>query len=109
MEQSTLSDVERELEGYAPPSEDKPLVGYTLLMSIFNAFFAGAVLASSDRLPERASIGDLTLLTVATHKLSRIIAKDKVTSPVRAPFARFEEDAGPSEVSETARGSGLRK
>jgi hypothetical protein len=52
---------------------------------------------------------DLALLTVATHKASRLIAKDRVTSTVRAPFTRFEGDAGPGEVSEAARGRGLRR
>jgi Protein of unknown function (DUF1360) len=49
------------------------------------------------------------LITVATHKASRLAAKDRVTSGVRAPFTRFEGDAGPGEVSEEARGSGLRR
>jgi hypothetical protein len=53
--------------------------------------------------------GDLALITVATHKASRLVAKDRVTSSVRAPFTRFEGDAGPGEVSEEARGSGLRR
>jgi hypothetical protein len=38
-----------------------------------------------------------------------LIAKDRVTSTVRAPFTRFEGDAGPGEVSEAARGRGLRR
>jgi hypothetical protein len=32
-----------------------------------------------------------------------------VTSAVRAPFTRFQEDAGPGEVEEQARGRGLRR
>lgn len=55
------------------------------------------------------SPGDLALLTVATHKGSRLIAKDRVTSTVRAPFTEFESDAGPGEVNERARGRGLRR
>ena len=60
-------------------------------------------------LPERVSIGDLALITVATHKASRLLAKDRVTSAVRAPFTRFQADGGPAEVEEQARGSGLRR
>jgi hypothetical protein len=37
------------------------------------------------------------------------VAKDRVTSVVRAPFTRYEDDAGPSEVSEAARGRGVRR
>jgi Protein of unknown function (DUF1360) len=109
MEQVTAGSLELEYEGYAPPGEDKPLGAYALLAAAFNAGFAGALFARRRDLPERVSAGDLALLTVGTHKLSRLIAKDKVTSPLRAPFVRYEEDAGPSEVSETPRGSGLRK
>jgi hypothetical protein len=52
---------------------------------------------------------DLVLATVATHKLSRLIAKDRVTSGVRAPFTRFQGDGGPGEVEEAARGRGLQR
>jgi hypothetical protein len=43
---------------------------------------------------------------VATHKYSRLLAKDRVTSFLRAPFVRYEGEAGPAEVSETPRGQG---
>jgi hypothetical protein len=48
-------------------------------------------------------------LGVASHKLSRLIAKDKVTTPLRAPFTEYEEEGGPGEVEERARGEGPRK
>src|SRR3954452_24008837 len=109
MDQSTVTDAKQQFQAYAPPDKDKPLGGYALLMVAFNALCAGALVASRSRLPERITTRDLALLTIATHKLSRLVAKDKVTSAVRAPFTRFEEDAGPSEVSETPRGTGVRK
>jgi hypothetical protein len=65
--------------------------------------------ASGRSLPERVPAGDLALMTVATHKAARLISKERVTSPVRAPFTRFQGDAGPGEVSETARGHGVRR
>jgi hypothetical protein len=46
---------------------------------------------------------------VASHKASRLIAKDKVTSAIRAPFAEYEGSGGPGEVSERPRGRGLRR
>jgi hypothetical protein len=64
---------------------------------------------SGRTLPERMPASDLALTAVATHKLSRLIAKDRVTSTLRAPFTRYQDDAGPSEVSEAARGRGLRR
>lgn len=94
------------------PDQERPLGGYAALMAIFAAAVGGfsAWVSRSDReLPERPSVGDLALVTVATHKASRLLAKDRVTSTVRAPFTEFEEDAGPGKVSENARGRGLRR
>jgi hypothetical protein len=64
---------------------------------------------SGRRLPERVDAGDLAVLTVATHKASRLLTKDKVTSTVRAPFTRFQGNEGAGEVSEAARGTGVRR
>jgi hypothetical protein len=52
---------------------------------------------------------DVALVGVATHKLARRMTKDSVTSPLRAPFTRYEGVAGPAELQEKVRGSGLRK
>src|SRR4051812_47822401 len=98
-------------QGHAPEDE-RPLGGYALLMVAFAALaggFAGWFRSSGRELPERVDGRDLALVTVATHKASRLIAKDRVTSAVRAPFTRYEEDEGPSEVGEAARGHGLRR
>jgi Protein of unknown function (DUF1360) len=63
---------------------------------------------SGRELPERLSTADLALLAAATQKLTRLIAKDRVTSFARAPFMRYTGEAGPGEVSEEPRGTGLR-
>src|SRR3954464_15887384 len=97
--------------GHAP-DQHRPLGGYAVLMGAFAGSagaFAAWMRASGRELPETVSAGDLALVTVATHKASRLIAKDRVTSTVRAPFTRFEDDAGASEVEEAARGTGLRR
>jgi hypothetical protein len=94
------------------PGQERPLGGYAALMGAFAAVaggFAAWLRSSGRQLPERVPPGDFALMTAATHKASRLIAKDRVTSTVRAPFTRFEEDAGPGEVSEEARGHGLRR
>jgi len=96
--------------GYA--REPRPLPEYAGLMALFSALFAGFIALVGRRgrpLPERIGLGDIVLVGVATHKLSRLIAKDVVTSPLRAPFAEFEEHSGPSEVEEAARGRGWRR
>ena len=50
---------------------------------------------------------DVAQLAVTTHKLSRIIAKDPVTSPFRAPFTRYEGLSAAGELHEEVRGHGL--
>jgi hypothetical protein len=64
---------------------------------------------SGGELPERPAASDVALVTVATHKAARLLAKDRVASTIRAPFTRFQDDAGAGEVSEAARGRGLRR
>ena len=67
---------------------------------------AAAVRASGRQLPDRIPAGDVALLTVATFRLARRIAKDPVTAPVRAPFVRFEGASGHAEVAEEVREHG---
>lgn len=98
-------------EGHSPEQE-RPLGGYAVLMATFtglSAGFAAWFRRSGRQLPESIAVRDLALLTVASHKTSRLITRDRVTSAVRAPFTRFQDDAGPGEVNEAARGHGLRR
>jgi hypothetical protein len=97
---------------YAPADEGPPLASYATVLVVFNALFGGALLAarrSGRELPERVSDRDVLAIGVASHKLSRLIAKDKVTSPIRAPFTEYEGEGGPAELEETSRGSGIRR
>jgi hypothetical protein len=97
--------------GHAPQQE-RALGGYAALMTVYltlTGAFAGWFRGSGRRLPDRTPARDLALMAVATHKVSRLIAKDRVASAVRAPFTEYEGDGGPGEVNEKARGSGLRR
>jgi Protein of unknown function (DUF1360) len=92
------------------PDEPKPLVGYAVLTAAFNGLVGTYVWAhrrSGRELPQRVPVGDFLMMAVGTQKLSRLIAKDRVTSFLRSPFTRYQGDAGPSEVSEEPRGTGL--
>jgi hypothetical protein len=94
------------------PDQERPLGSYAVLMASFLAAcagFAGWLRATERELPERVELGDLALVTVATQKASRLISRDRVTSTIRAPFTRFQDDAGPGEVDEAARGHGLQR
>jgi hypothetical protein len=92
--------------------EHHPLGSYAAFAAVFATAFGGGLAAlhrSGRPLPERVSAGDVVLLGVATHKLTRLIAKDRVTAFLRAPFSTYQEGAGHGEVEEAAKGTGLRK
>lgn len=96
--------------GHSTP--ERPLLGYLTLSGFYAlacAAFATWMRRSGRRLPEHIDPGDIALISVATHKASRLVTKDRVTSGVRAPFTEFQGDAGPAEVDEAARGRGLRR
>lgn len=99
------------VDGYAPPHEDRPLAAYGALSATFGMSLAAALAAlraGGRELPERPLAGDLVLAGIATHKVSRLLAKDRVTSFVRAPFTRYQEPAGHGELEEQPRGTGIR-
>jgi hypothetical protein len=98
--------------GYSPPGDQKPIGSYAVLMGVFSALaaaFAAWFRSTERELPDRIDARDLALLTIASHKASRMITKDRVTSAIRAPFTEFQEEGGPAEVSEQARGEGIRR
>jgi Protein of unknown function (DUF1360) len=100
------------IAGYADPRERPPLLSYSVTMVTFDALLAAALLAAKKRgreLPERVGAADVLLIGIASHKLSRLISKDKVTVPLRAPFTELEGTGGPSEFDETPRGTGARR
>ena len=98
-------------EAYAPSGEKRPLGAYAVLAGLFEALFAGSLVAlrrSGRELPARYELSDILLVGAATHKVSRVIGKDKVTSFVRAPFTEYQGPGGSGEVEEKPRGDGLR-
>ncbi len=102
----------RLIDGYAPADEDKPLASYAALTVAYHLAVAAFLVDQRRRgrtAPERIGAGDLVLLALATQKLSRLLAKDRVTSFLRSPFTRYTGEGGPGEVSEEPRGSGLRR
>jgi hypothetical protein len=100
-----------EVKEYAG-DEERPLGGFVAVMGVYSAavLTAGVVIRRRGRkLPERIPVADLALMSVATLKLSRLLAKGSVTSVVRAPFTTFEGVSGPAELKEDVRGTGVRK
>jgi len=79
---------------------DRPLLGYLALGSTYGLGALTLGVLARRHGEGRISTRDLTLITVATHRLSRTLAKDAVTSPLRAPFTRYSGPGLPSEVNE---------
>ena len=116
MHDSTTGPVDAVKEAAPDPfaghaDQYRPLAAYGLLAGVFNAGLVGFLVAAErkGKLPERFAPADIALMAVGTFKLSRLSTKDRVTSVVRAPFTRFQDDAGHGEVDEAARGRGLRR
>lgn len=90
----------------------RPLEGYSVVLAVYGLLVtltAAVAAATGRKLPESWGIQDLVTVTVGTHKLSRTVSKDAVTSPLRAPFAHYAGSGGPAEVmEETRHSSGLR-
>jgi hypothetical protein len=101
----------RAIEDDYRQGRDRPLSAYAGLMTGYGASVVVLALVAGRRkkLPFRLEGYDLALFGVATHKLSRMLAKDAVASPIRAPFTRFEGRSGPAELKEDVKGSGWRK
>jgi len=84
----------------------RPLGGYVVVVAAFAALLSGAAglaLATGRRLPPGVGPWDVLLLAAGTHKLSRTLTKDAITSPLRAPFTRYKQTGGPAEVMEEVR------
>ncbi|TDD68405.1 DUF1360 domain-containing protein [Actinomadura rubrisoli] len=103
---NTVVDTARRQKREYTDGADRPLGSYLATMAVY-ALSAGTVALLARRRGRAPSIGagDLALMTITTHKLSRLIAKDPVTSPLRAPFTRY---SGTAELSEEVRGKGIR-
>lgn len=76
---------------------EHPVGSHLGLMAIFTVGLAAMVLAASRRgvLPIRPSPRDVVLLGLAAHKLSRLVATERVTSAIRAPFVEDCEHEAP--------------
>jgi len=90
--------------------EDRPLAGYLKLMSIYAAGTVSSYLTARrlGRTVPRLDPWDVAQLSVATHKVARLVAKDPVTSPLRAPFTSYAGVSAPGELDEEVRGHGFR-
>lgn len=103
------SKIEHEQAEYSQ-GEERPLTAYAGGMAVYStlvATLAGVARAQRRPLPSPTPF-EVFLLATATHKLARLVAKENITSALRAPFTRYEGTAGPAELHEEVRGHGAR-
>ncbi|MGV2916202.1 DUF1360 domain-containing protein [Streptomyces alfalfae] len=101
----------RRLSRAYSPGERRHLGGHAGAVAAFGVYTAAwgvAVGLRGAKLPERPEPWDIVCAAAATFRLSRLLSKGSVTSPMRAPFTRYESATGPAEVSESPRGGHVR-
>ncbi|GAA2437194.1 DUF1360 domain-containing protein [Streptomyces lavendulocolor] len=106
MARSITRMVRRVSRTYAKGEERPPLGGYAAALAAFGGYaaaWAGAVRWSGRTLPARPEPLDLLLTSVATFRLSRLVSKSSVLSPLRAPFTEYQGPQGPAELGEKPR------
>jgi hypothetical protein len=89
-------------------ADQRPLAAYAGLAATYAGFFGGGLAAAvrlGHELPERVAPADMALYGIATHRLSRLLSREKVTRFARAPFTDVDEGepAPPAEMSEHPR------
>src|ERR687892_192795 len=105
------------IEKYGEKTQEKEecdeqlLAEYAMMLAFYLASVAAltGVALERGKLPRKFGMLDLAALGTATHKLSRIVAKDRITSILRAPFVNYIRSAGAGEVEEEPRGRGIQR
>lgn len=88
-----------------PAASARPLPEYAALVGVFGTALGGFLALARDRLPERIGFADVVRLGLASYKIGRLVAKDDVTTWMRAPVTR-DEDAQEPEREGMARALG---
>jgi BarA-like signal transduction histidine kinase len=109
-EAGSTSRVGHLLHTHSPDRSNLPLKGYATLLGVFGTTFVGLMVwaKKSNRLIKRTSLTDVMILGVGSHKLARILTKDRITTVMRQPFTVYDgsKDALPAEVTEHVRRDG---
>ena len=111
------SESDFSIEKYGEKTQEKEECDEQLLAEFAGmlAFYVTAVVVLTGiaverkAFPRKFGLLDLALWSVATHKLSRLVAKDRITGILRAPFVSYIKSAGAGEVEEEPRGRGIQR
>jgi Protein of unknown function (DUF1360) len=76
----------------------KPLHEYATLTGAFTGVLGGFLLLAGPRLPERIGWSDMARVGLASYKIGRLVAKERVTKFVRAPVTQDDEASEPEPV-----------
>jgi hypothetical protein len=77
------------------PAESRPLPEYAALTGTYAAALGAFLVIANRRLPERIGLGDHLRIALASYKIGRLVARDEVTSWVRAPVTEDERATEP--------------
>ena len=104
------SDTTASDRGHRHSPDPRPLAGYAGIMAGYSLLSGTLALGLRNRKSVLRPLSpmNLVLYGLATEQLSRLITKDSVTAPLRAPFTEFREPAGEGEVNEEVAGHGAR-
>jgi len=75
--------------------DERPLPQYAALAATFGTVLAGFIAVAGRRLPERISLTDTVSIGLASYKVGRLIAKERVSLFVRAPVTEDPEATEP--------------
>lgn len=103
---SAIAPRERSYSGRLADSRvDRNAGGYAALAAVFNVGFAIAVWVVSRNRSRPLHLGpqDVAFGGLAVFRLSRLIGKGRVTSPLRRPFVEVDGSGAPGEVREHVR------
>jgi hypothetical protein len=75
--------------------DERPLPEYAALAATFGGALTGFLVLAGRRLPERVSLTDTVRIGLASYKVGRLIAKDRVTTFVRAPVTEDPDATEP--------------
>jgi Protein of unknown function (DUF1360) len=75
--------------------DERPLPEYAALAATFGTVLAAFLVIARRRLPERVSLTDTVRIGLASYKIGRLVAKDPVTTFVRAPVTEDPDATEP--------------
>lgn len=78
-----------------PEQATEPLPEYAALTAVFTVVLGGFLLVARGRLPERVGWSDVARIGLASYKVGRLVAKDRVARFVRAPVTRDPQASEP--------------